>query len=810
MGGEVVLLKETSEIRRPPRAPTKPMWYTGAEVFSDILKHIKEFGEGGIACMRAVGSSIPRMDAVEKVTGRALYAGDMDFPGQAWLKIVFAGTPHAIIKAVHLEEALAAPGVIAILTAPDVPVNEYGLIMPDQPVLCGVGSTPQAARVRWEADHVALVVAESAAQAAAAARLVRIDYEPLPIVVDPFDAMQPDTPILHPYPFQYPYGERDLSSNVLLAYRILQGDIQDGFRQADVVVEATYRTQAQEHAYLQPEAGLARLLPDGRMEVICPGQWLHEERHQIAHALGLPDEQIIVRHAAVGGAFGGREDISVQIALALATWRTGRPVKIVWSREESMVGHHKRHPFVIHARWGATREGKIVAAQMDAVSDCGAYAYTSTKVLGNAILACLGPYSIPNVHVEARTVYTNNTPSGAFRGFGGPQGHFAAEMQVNKLAAALGMDPVELRMRNLWREGALLPTGSALPPACSAVEVLQAAAEKAGWQHSKDGAWQGAPIHADPPAPAFHDAPLTSLDATRTRTAAGVGVACCFKNVGFSLGFPEHCHAWVELHGKRQVERAIIGCVGAEVGQGSHSAFRQIAADALGLSPDQVEVRGDSSDVAGSSGSASASRMTFMAGNAILGAAERALLAWQDEERPARGEFVFHPRATTPYDHHTGAADPNITYGYCAQTAEVEVDLETGHVTLKRLVSANDVGRAVNVQMVEGQIEGGVAQATGWALMEDYIQRNGRAVTQHLSTYLIPGVLDVAQEVESLILEIPDPQGPLGARGMAEMPFIPTAAAIGAGIHAATGVWIDQLPYTPERVWAALNQPGST
>lgn len=757
--------------------------------------------------MRAVGSSAPRIDAMEKALGSAQYAADIDFPNQAWLKVVFAGTPHARIKAVHVDAALAAPGVIAVLTAADVPVNEYGLIMPDQPVLCGVGSTPQAERVRWEADHVALVVAESPSQAASAAQLVHVDYEPLPVVTDPFVAMEPNAPILHPFPFtRYPYGERNLASNVLLAYRIVNGDVAQGFAQADVVVEATYRTQAQEHAYLQPEAGLARLLPDGRIEVICPGQWLHEERHQIAHALGLPDEQIVVRHAAVGGAFGGREDISLQIVLALAAWKTGRPVKTVWSREESIIGHHKRHPFTIYAKWGATRDGKIVAAQMDAVSDCGAYAYTSTKVLGNAILACLGPYSIPNVHVEARTVYTNNTPSGAFRGFGGPQGHFAAEMQVNKLADALGMDPVELRMRNLWRDGTLLPTRSPIPPGCTIVNVLQAAADAADWRNARSSArsqkkTQIAPSQATPTSP-----PLTSLDATRSRIARGVGVACCFKNVGFSLGFPEHCHAWIELYGDTTIERAVVGCVGAEVGQGAHTVFRQMAADALGLDLAQVEVRVDSSEVTGSSGSASASRMTFMAGNAIVGAAERALQAWDDEERPARGEFVFRPRATTPYDHDTGAADPNITYGYCAQVAEVEVDLETGHVTLKRLVSANDVGRAVNPQLVEGQIEGGAAQATGWALMEEYIQREGRALTQRLSTYLIPGVLDVAEDVTPVILEIPDPQGPLGARGMAEMPFIPTAPAIGAAIHDATGVWIDQLPYTPEHVWSALRK----
>ena len=752
--------------------------------------------------MRAVGSSLPRIDAVEKVTGTAVYAGDIDLPGQAWLKIVYAGVAHARIIGVDIAAARAMPGVIAVLTAADVPVNEYGLIMPDQPVLCGPGSTPQAEVVRWEADHVALVVAESEAQAEAAAKAVAIRYEELPVVASIGEALAPDAPILHPNPFRYPYGERNLHSNVLLEYHLVNGDVEAGFAQADVVVESTYQTQAQEHAYLQPEAGVAWVRPDGRIEVVCAGQWMHEEREQIAHALGLPDEQIVVRHGAVGGAFGGREDISVQIVLALAAWKTGRPVKTVWSREESIVGHHKRHPFTIVAKWGATREGKIVAARVDMTSDCGAYAYTSTKVLGNALMAVLGPYAIPNVDVVARTVYTNNTPSGAFRGFGGPQGHFAAESQVNKLAQVLGMDPVELRMRNLWRDGATLPTRSPLPAGCTAVEVVEAAARRAGWQER--GAHWTRPA-ADTSTPATGAArPRTSLDATRRRTARGVGMACCFKNVGFSLGFPESCAAWVELHGSQEIERAVVGCVGAEVGQGSHTLFRQVAAEVLGVDPARVEVQGDSSDVTGSSGSASASRMSFMAGSAIKGAAERALQEWQNEDRPARADFVFHPRPTTAYNRQTGESDPNITYGYCAQVAEVEVDLETGHVTVLRLISANDVGRAVNPQQIEGQIEGAVAQAVGWTLQEQYIQREGRAVTQHLSTYLIPGVLDVAEVVEPIILEYPDPQGPLGLRGVAEMPFIPTAPAIAAAIHDATGLWLDELPFTPERVWKAM------
>lgn len=282
-------------------------------------------------------------------------------------------------------------------------------------------------------------------------------------------------------------------------------------------------------------------------------------------------------------------------------------------------------------------------------------------------------------------------------------------------------------------------------------------------------------------------------------------MAACFKNVGFSLGYAENSAAWVELHGGAEIERAVVGAVGADVGQGAHSAFRQLAAQVLGIDPDRVEMAVDNTDITGSSGSASASRLTFMQGNAVVGAAERALQRWRNEERPARADHVHYARKTTGYAPVTGAGDPNITYGYCAQTADVEIDPETGHVTVKRLVSANDVGMAVNPRLVEGQIEGAVAQSVGWTLLENVVQRDGHILNPHLSTYLIPGVLDVVEEIVPVILEFPDPQGPLGARGMAEMPFIPTAPAIAAAIHDATGLWLDELPYTPERVWRALN-----
>jgi CO/xanthine dehydrogenase Mo-binding subunit len=759
--------------------------------------------------MRAVGSSLSRIDARSKVTGSALFPGDIDFPDQLAMKVLFAGRPHARVRSIDTTGAEAAPGVVAVLTAADVPNNAYGLILPDQPVLCGPGApkgVPDADVVRFEGDQVALVVAESEAQAEAALALVEIDWEDLPVVSDPLAAMQEGSPLVH--------ASRD--SNTLLTYHIRHGDIAAGFERADVIVEGTYRTGAQEHAYLQPEAGVAYVDEQGRVVVEVAGQWMHEDRQQIAHALELPEDQIVVRYPAIGGAFGGREDMSVQIILALAAWRLfqrgiARPVKTIWSRRESIIGHHKRHPTVIRAKWGATKAGYLVAQQMDFISDCGAYAYTSTKVLGNATLACLGPYQCPNQWVDARTVYTNNVPGGAFRGFGGPQGHFAAELQMARLASALGMDPVELRLRNVWREGTILATGSQVPSGVTMLPVLERCASEAGWREV-DGSWQR-PLEerqqsleaGDSLGSASEEGRfVTSLDAAGGRWLRGIGVAASFKNVGFSLGFAESCYATVELHGQGDVQRVVVHQAGAEVGQGTHTVMAQIAAEVIGVPVDKVEMVVSDTVQTDNSGSASASRMTFMAGNAIKGAAEKALAMWHNEEdRPCIARYQFVPRPTTGYDPITGESDPNITYGYCAQAVEVAVNRDTGRVRVLRVISVNDVGRAINPQLVEGQIEGAVAQSVGWSTHEHFVQENGHVLTDQLSTYLIPTVLDVA-DVKSVILEIPDPQGPLGARGMAEMPFIPTAAAIVAAVHDATGIWLQEIPLTPERVWRAL------
>ncbi len=746
--------------------------------------------------MNVIGKSISKLDARGKVTGETLFPGDIDRPHQLYMKILFADEPHAIIEAVDTSEAESLEGVVAVLTARDVPVNEYGLIMPDQPVLCGPGSSkPHADRVRFIGDQVAVAIAETEEIAAQAVKLIQVTYSPLPISTDPRAGINPEAFCIHP--------ERE--SNIFCHYRIRRGDVAEGFARAAVIVEGEYKTPAQEHAYLQPEAGLGYIDEQGRVTVELAGQWTHEDQAQIAHALGLPKEQVRVIYPAIGGAFGGREDMSIQIVLGLAAWRLhqrgiDRPVKIIWNREESIVGHHKRHPYYIKTRWGADRQGKILAAEVEVVADGGAYAYTSTKVLGNATLMVLGPYEIPNVHLDSYAVYTNNLPGGAFRGFGGPQGAFAAETQINKLAEALSMDPVEIRTRNVLREGSEHVMGTVMPPGVSILEVIEACSAAAGWERDAQG-WRRSPAGAGWPAAPASDQPA--------HVRRGVGIACAFKNVGFSHGFPERCWATVELHGKAEIERVVVHHAGADVGQGAHTVFAQMAAEAVGVPVDLVELIVSDTDDTGDSGSASASRMTFMAGNAIRGAAELALTRWEDEDRPASATYNYIPRKTTPLDPRTGQSDPNISYGYVAQAVAVEVDIETGHIRVLDVISANDVGKALNPQAVVGQIEGGVVQAAGYAILENFIQREGRVLTPHLSTYLIPGVLDIPGHVNSLILEIPDPQGPWGARGMAEMPFIPFTPALIAAIHDALGVWYNDFPLTPERVLRGLGKIAS-
>jgi CO/xanthine dehydrogenase Mo-binding subunit len=598
--------------------------------------------------------------------------------------------------------------------------------------------------------------------------------------------MQPNAPRLHPE-----LGD----SNVCVLDKIRKGNVESAFEVAEVIVESQYQTPFQEHAFLQPEAGLAYLDEQGRITVECAGQWTHADQSGIAHSLGLSDDKVRVIYPAIGGAFGGREDLSVQVVLALATMKLKRPVKIVWSRKESMLGHGKRHPMTLKTKWAAGKNGKLLAAETTIIADAGAYLYTTNKVLGNCTITATGPYFIPNVKEDVYGVYTNNVPTAAFRGFGAPQALWMAELQMDKLAEKLCLDPVEFRHRNALREGDTLNVGTPAPGRVSIVQCIEAARDRFGWSEKPD---------------IYHFSGISTRNATAsgsgTSIVRGRGFACGFKNVGFSFGYQENSWARVEVHGKTRIENVVVWHAGAEVGQGTHTVMAQIAASTVGVPFEKVTINTSDTATMGNPGSASASRLTFMAGNAIRGAAEAALVKWKSEERPAIAEFTYLAPKTTPFDQETGYSTPNLSYAYVAQAVELEVDLETGFIKILRLVSADDVGRAINPMLVEGQIEGAVIQAAGYAITENFITKNGHILTDQLSTYLIPTVLDIPDVVESVIVEVPEPNGPFGARGLGELPFLPVAPAISAAVHDATGVWFNELPLTPERVLRGLGK----
>lgn len=738
-----------------------------------------------------IGTSVPRIDAADKVTGDALYPGDLRRPDFLHARVVFTNQPHARLLRLDVTSALSVQGVVEVVTSADVPVNEYGLVFRDQPVLIGTTHTGRAAVAcdvsRWEADHLALVVAESPEAATAGAEAIATEWEQLPVLSDTETALSSSS-LLHP--------ENGKDTNAYHHLRIRKGDIAVGWAAAEVVVEGTYELPLQEHAYLQPEAAVSYVDEEGRITIEIAGQWIHEDQEQVAHALDVAADRIRVIYPAIGGAFGGREDMSLQIVLALASQKLhergiNRPIRSQWSREESIVGHHKRHRGRITARLGATADGRIVAVEADCYLDAGGYNYTTNKVLGNLHLCVAGPYEVPNARIDSYAVYTNGPVGGAFRGFGAPQGAFVAETQMNKMARTLGIDPVELRLRNALRDGSVGITQVEMPAGVSLVPVIEAAASAS----------------TDPVESRAHR-PVATLPEYGGALRRGRGFACAYKNIGFSFGFPERCEAYIELHGDDAVDKVVLFHGGAEVGQGAHTALVQMAAEATGVGVDQVEPVFSDTAATGDSGSASASRLTWMAGNAILGAAEEASKRWLEGDRPARGEFRFVPPPTEVLDPETGVGQPNFTYGYVAEVVDLTIDVETGHIRVDRVICADDVGRVVNRMLIEGQLEGAVVQAHGYAITEDLQAKEGHIVNPRLSAYLIPGIDDIPAEVRSVLVEVPDPRGPWGVRGMAEMPLIPYAAAVVAAVHDATGVWFHQIPLTPSTVVAELRRHG--
>ncbi len=723
--------------------------------------------------MTAVGQSIARQDARSKVTGTAVFARDLCVDGMLHMKLVFAGRPHAWIVSLDTSRALAASGVHAVFTACDVPHNLYGLMIADQPVFC-------ADVVRFVGDRVVAVVAETPEQAAEAAALVAVQYEDLPVLASPDQALRPGAPILHA---EHP-------DNVLRTIRLRRGDAAAAMAAADFVVERTYYTSYQEHAFMEPEAGLGYIDEQGRVTVHGAGQNTHDDQRQIAAALGLPLEQVRIIYGPIGGAFGGREDISVQLVLALAAWRLRRPVKIAWTRTESITAHHKRYPICLHykrraARWhaGGCRDGHRVRCRrvrLDQYFGVGQLPLCCHRPLQYPARAYRRPGCLHQQHFYGR-------PARVRRAAGGLR--FRAT--VAHLAEALGIDPVTIRLRNCLRDGDLLATQSPVPGGVSMAELLKICAREAGAVETPDG-WQlpnmggvGDPSHAK---------------------KRGLGIAMSMKNSGFSFGFPEGSTARVVLRGDTEIEAAEVHTAAAEVGQGVHSVLAQLAAERLGIPVERVTVVASDTANIDDAGPASASRLTFFAGNAVVTAADMALARWRDEDRPAMAEFHYRAPETTPFDPETGASVNSVSFTYTAQAVEVEVDAETGAIRLERVVAVLDPGRAVNPQQVRGQIEGAVVQAQGWTVLENLVTVGGRILTDTLSTYLIPTTRDIPARVETHLLEKPDPEGPLGVRGVGEAPFGPLAPAIVCAVHDATGVWFDRLPLTPEAVWRGLHE----
>jgi CO/xanthine dehydrogenase Mo-binding subunit len=696
-------------------------------------------------------------------------------PGMLHMKIVFAGRPHARILSIDSSVALKQPGVVAVFTAADVPVNQRGLIIPDQQVFC-------AEKVRFVGDQVAAVVAETPEQATRAAQVVKIEYEDLPVLDNPLEAMRAGATLVH----------EDKPGNICNQVRLRRGDADAALAQADFIVEREYFTPIQEHAYLEPEAGLGYIDEQGRVTVRTSGQSTHDDLRQIAAALSLPQERVRVIYGAIGGAFGGREDVSVQIALALAAWKLQRPVKITWSREESIIGHGKRHAMIMRHKWGARRDGTLTAAKVEIIADAGAYNYTSGDVITNFRYAAIGAYHVPNVSLDAYAVYTNNVPGCAFRGFGSPQATFAAEMQMEHFAEDLGLDPVTIRLHNCVREGSILATQAEIPYGVSLPKLIETCAYEIGADRQAGG-WQMP----------------TASKAEEPHKRRGLGIAAGMKNSGFGWGFPEGSEARVVLHGAAEIERAELYTAAADVGQGAHSVLAQIATEVLNIPLDRIEMVTSDTANSGDAGPASASRLTMFAGNAVKQAAEQALQRWHDEDRPATGGGRWNAPPTTKPDPETGACLNSISYAYGVQAVEVEVDIETGEIKIIKAIAIHDPGRAVNPQQVSGQLQGGIVQAQGWALTENFITQVGYVQTDRLSTYLIPTIADAVPDIKLVCLEEPDAVGPFGVRGVGEIGFILLAPAIVSAVHNAVGVWFDRLPLTPEQVINGL-QSAST
>jgi len=723
-----------------------------------------------------VGESIKRADGVPKTTGEFEYASDLSAAGMLWGHTLRSPHVHARVRSIDLSAALTLPGVHAVLTHADVPGQKtYGLEFADQPVLA-------IDRVRYFGEAVAIVAAEHPEQARRAAERIVVEYEPLEPVIDPERATESEP--LHPDRPTMGHGYRDdPRPNIVRSMVVRHGDPEAA---GDVVVSGVYELGTQDQAFLGPESGLA--VPDGEggVDIYVATQWLHVDRDQVAPCLALSPDQVRIHLAGVGGAFGGREDLSMQLHASLLALHTNRPVKMVYNREESFTGHVHRHPARIWAEHRATRDGRLVNVRMRILLDGGAYASSSTAVTANAASFAYGPYSVPNALIESTCVYTNNPPCGAMRGFGAVQTCFAAEAQMDKLAAELGIDAVELRLLNAIGPGDRLATGQPITGSLPVADVIKRCAAL--------------------PEPEPEELPRDAIrlpggagNTTRGEgVRRGIGFAVGFKNLCYSEGFDDFCAARVRLLEDGSAE---VHCAAAEVGQGVTNVVLQVACTELGT--DRVRFAPGSTAGVASSGSASASRMTWMAAGAVRDACRAALAA---REQQGGGEVdverIYRHPPTKALDPETGQVTDgpaHVAFACAAMKAIVEVDVELGLTRVVWIGTAQDVGKALNPQAVEGQIEGGTAQGLGLALMEEIQTRDGVIANASFTDYLIPTALDMPPVVSELI-EDPEPDAPYGVKGVGEPPTVVSTAAIVAALRDATGLELARVPVRPDEL----------
>ena len=748
--------------------------------------------------MVLVGKNVERVDSIDKVLGKPIYSMDILPENCLYLKVVRSTHAHALLKRVDVSQARNYPGVVLVITAADVPgINESTALLPDKPLLA-------TSKVRFIGEPIAAVASHDQTVAEEAVDLVKIEYEDLPAVFSPVDALKPDAPKIHD------------NGNIAKHLKLRKGNVEEGFKEADYVVEGTYKTQFQEPVPLEPETGFVVPEPDGSVTCIGSMQSPYHVQTGIAKILSLRPDQVRVIQAATGGAFGPKSDempVDILGMASIVALKTHKPTALAYTREESMVGHTKRHPFTIKLKAGVKKNGKLTAWNAELVADTGAYASLGPLVITRALLHATGPYDIPNVKSDSYCVYTNNTMAGSFRGFGGPQSHFAAESHIEEIAKKIGMDPLEFRRINMLKPGSLTATSQVVDEGCGLEECVEKVLEASNWHRKRK----------------------EYADQTGT-IRKGIGIAIMYH--GNSLG-PEG-NDYVAVHMKIDKDGTIrFRTALTEYGTGATSGLLQIAAETMHLPMNYFKLEPPDTDYCNDSGPTVASRTTAIGGRAsqivagklhqrlkeiaaeMLGSTvdeiEISNASYYAGNKPKHAvsyldvvqsayeqglELKVHDTFTAPkceYDPETSQGTTYLQYTYGAVTAEVEVDTETGKVQVEKMVAAYDVGKAINPLSVEGQIEGGTIQGLGYGIMEELLHKDGVVLNPNLADYYIPTSKDIP-EIKSIIVEYPGQLGPYGAKVIGEPPIVLPAAAIVNAIDHAIDVRLTEIPATPDRV----------